>query len=752
MSSSRVASRQRQQHNMDEEDKHETPRRRRHTSPFRRRQREFGLNESYEQEEDQPTPRTNATATERESPRTKRFHAPNDTSLLVAAVDEEEAHAVFAAAMAASGMNFGATEAAAATDDATPVRRNNAQQKVKAAHTPEEQWRSAEEDWQMASGGSRKSTKMHVNSRSPALSSGGGNSRGVMSVSPQRSPAVVANAPTPIDSIVNEQHMENDDDDDDNDSLFDDLGSLGDRSVKSAASGVSRPFLVQRADPDSSDDEEAVLRKQPPLVPKSNPNRPRYPGRKKSSASSVRHSDSESTVAISNTRQRGKPPFERQVVAMMVPEKQVQSPPVSSNNNNNLFQPIASSSPVPVATSARKAVQKPSPQKVSAESAVSPSSRVRMVQEAPPPQASSSPAVDNSWANFDSAFQEDAKVEAGASATPSKQSPSSSGGKKAQEYESLGVAEMTSSQSHGNSTDEQEKILTEMLAKQNISRGEISSDPSLPISQSKSSQFHSESTNGHDEDEDEDDETISVAESMSVYSVSTLGTERTDFSYAPRNSGCTGAARKLSAVPEDNALQCNNKDNPVEWMWSYVEGGINAMNAAFVDATTETKDGASTVDGSDNGASRATSATVGAEEERVQGYNPDGPTDQTFSSLQPISTASDDPDNSFQAWIGYAADLLFPPIANCSNENNFSEGQMEVRDSSYSIVLLFVLRQSWSVFGISYHTSFFFSKVTEDQAAGLVELGAYSQKVNQFFNILLNGLNFVLILFFIFSS
>jgi len=592
-------------------------------------------------------------------------------------MDEDEAHAIFAEAMAASGFAIDSkpkTKSMTKKSSSSSQRRRSRPSSPAAQKTeipsPNRRWAEAEKEWKLAT----------------------------------------------------QEGLDDDDldDDEDDDSLFDDLKSVG--SKKSVGSRSSRQFLVEKEDGVTSDDEEEdmdTIHANHIRAPQQQANmvRPPIPAVSPGSAekrimynsaleksgnhimySSSKHSDSESTVATSNMKNIIVPQKKRvnrgatSAVNMVVMDKTgtsgaSSSPPLSFNPQNQTpslskqqrQNGVSSSPPVSFkqqtqtpsnskqishkendfktppamhATSSRdeyissSTFRSPQPlQQRSLIEASSSSSRVK-ISSVSPQVATSTPlstagnnaqknSSDGNWADFDHAFDSNDNSNNASESDSDDKAGTSSRAKAPQAKAPLSVPQEISKATtptllRGASTESQsnDNIFIEDDDK-GKEPGQCGSEQIIDR-KSSSQQYESE---------DYDD--YSLAET-----ISTFGTD------APNSHG-NGCIVSLNPISENDEQMCNANANPLTWMMNYV--GLTESDAEVAKQSKSSQ-------------------------KSVQGFNPNGPSDRTCSSLQPTIQGNTESDDSFQAWLGYAADLLFPPITSCNGSG--MPGQTEVCDPS----------------------------------------------------------------------
>ena len=508
-------------------------------------------------------------------------------------MDDAEAHAVFAAAMAASGF---------AVDSPVRQRQRNEpqqQQQQSGPATPRRRWAAAEEEWRRAS----QSQEDH-----------------------------------------NDEQESDYDKEEDDDSLFDDLKSIGSESKQTTTSRQSRPFLVEKEAgvmDSSDDDEDQVL----PLKMIVNRNSPALSAGIRSQSSSVKHrgnharnSDSESTVATSNTRQSSVR-TERAVVMSQAASisSSVNQHPLANNRyrqENDTDEDIEEvsgqfgnqPSKTQSSPSFRTPVNKLSPAKpthferATQSPAMGSSSKVKKVISTPEDsiqdfrnemiaQKSSDNDEDN-WANFDEGFSNKIALE-------TKQTPS----QRAMPLSNLSYESQTST---GTS-----KSIGNVRSGQNTDSRDIEDKESQEISTGMSRVRSEVVASGTTYESDYSDEV-----SMSSMEPNKSPSKKVSFT-------------THTEIPENSDVNCNTD---VGWMLSAMGLGDTSNNHG-----TDQKG-----------------------EENIQGCKSKDPVNEASSSLQPVPTETADTGDSLQAWLGYAADFLFPPLSQCGNTIETSNTEVNI--------------------------------------------------------------------------
>ena len=501
-------------------------------------------------------------------------------------MDEQEANAVFAAAMAASGFTVD-------LNAVSPVSKNNTRNDFDDSDVSQEKWETAEEEWRKAS-------------------------------------------------------MEQDEDEED--SLFDDLKSIASRGSKqSTSTTATRQFLVEKDSAiDSSDDDEeneeivmttravAAMNMKADVYRSDKPKRSK---KKLGGKSGNKNYDSESTVATSNRRPQASILTDSAIQVMIsddedeideqvynhiksdvnekindLPKKQTNRSPLPSSSL--LKNPLPSDHRTPQSRSnnakSDELIYKDSHTKSSGvKKTISPQHSLAVESKDSFEEIMKDKDNDD-WANFEEAF--------------SKESHSSK--------------KLTSSPSEASSDDATEE--------------QTSSNPtkvSFAVKEENTAVLNNPSSSYETDYSDN----TSLAET-----VSTLGTDR---SYVRYQNSC-----KLPGISESQEV-CNVNENPVGWVFSAM--GLVGSSSTDVNQTKN-------INANNENSKQST------ESEPTQGFNPSGPSDQTFTSLKPVSNPAVEQDDSLQAWLGYAADFLFPPaVTSCQND----QAQTEVR--SRQIIIIF---------------------------------------------------------------
>ena len=515
-------------------------------------------------------------------------------------MNEDEAHAVFAEAMAASGF----------TVDSSPQPQGK-QRNRNSPSTPRRRWANAEEEWQRAA------------------------------------------------QNKNDDDDDDDDDtyedDDDDDSLFDDLKSV---DSKRTTGSRSRAFLVDKEDgEDSSDDEDQVSALTIKLGKgKKSPN---LGSVRRYTPSASRHSDSESTVATSNTRQssvrteravvlssvdhasmKGRnvrmlskantsasyeseddddeeddDEKEELIVVTEFSQQQQQQQYMQNDSGTGIRTPVSHSRGLSKTPSPSNFI---TPQgQLKQTNSVSSTSKVKKVI-LPTTQSNRSNAVDtnslsisdDNWANFDEGFFDPNTDQI--LKTPSPQP------------KNIQTNLHDSQKSNGNSKT---SIEEQDNSKANEIKVEVEISEKVSRNIGRSQRGGGKVASGSTYDSDYSDDV----------SASSMGSEKTVPDHA-KEAGC-----QLTGVPEHSDIQCNTDANAVGWMLSAMGLGDNSTS----------------------------NNTVSDEIKVVQEYDSKGAVVHQLSSL----TA--ETEDSLQAWLGYATDLLFPPLGQCGGVQNAS-GQTEV--------------------------------------------------------------------------
>jgi len=596
-------------------------------------------------------------------------------------MDEDEAHAIFAEAMAASGFAIDSkpkTKSMTKKSSSSSQRRRSRPTSPAARKTeipsPNRRWAEAEKEWKLAT------------------------QEGL------------------------DGDDSDDDDDDDDDSLFDDLKSVG--SKKSVGSRSSRQFLVEKEDGVTSDDEEEdmdtihanhirtpqqqVNMMRPPIPavsPGSAEKRIMYNSALEKSGNHVmylssKHSDSESTVATSNTKNiivpqkkrvnRGatsavnkgamdkagtsgaspSPPVsfspQNQTPSLSKPQRQngaSSSPPVSftqhSQTPSNTKQKshkenVLKTPPAMHASSSRNeyvsssSFRSPQPMQQRSLIGTSASSSRVKISSVSPQVATSTPlstasdnaqknSSDENWANFDHAFDSNDNSSNASESDSDDKAGIASRAKQVVAPQSKSPLSVPQEISKATTPTLMLDTSTESQSNDNI---RIENDEGKEPEERGSEQIIDRKSSSQQYESEEYDD-YSLAET-----ISTFGTDAPNFH---ANSCVTS----LNPIPENDEQMCNANANPLTWMMNYV--GLTESDAEVAKKSKSSQ-------------------------ESIQGFNPQGPADQTFSSLQPTINGNAESDDSFQAWLGYAADLLFPPITSCNGSG--MPGQTEVCDPS----------------------------------------------------------------------